>query len=46
MSTTVLKQMAGELANLSKKVNKAVAKHLAIKKKKAKKPAGKKGRGA
>jgi hypothetical protein len=42
MSTTALKKMAGDLAKLSKTVNKTLAEHLAIKKKKAKKPAGKK----
>ena len=41
MSTTALKKMAGDLAKLSKSVNKTLAAHLSIKKKKAKKPAKK-----
>ncbi len=55
MSTTVLKQMAGEFSKMSKNVNKIVAKHLAIRKKQkekeklaklAKRSSPKKGRGA
>ena len=43
MSTTALKKTAGELARLSKTVNKMLAEHLKIKKKnKAKKPAKRK----